>query len=452
MGRQEIKQKVSFDKLPPQNIEAEQAVLGAMLLNERFVPDIVDALDASLFYKDSHKQIFTVISDLFNDNRKVDIVTVANELKKKQKFEAVGGNLYLTKLVENVPSAANASSYAAIIREQGTLRQLIATAFDIINLCHVPQENIEELLDSAEKMIFDISKQRSDEGVVALKDIVHDAMEKIEGLIQNKTHVTGVPSGFKAFDRKTSGFHGGEIVIIAGRPSMGKSSFVANIAEHVAVDNKIPVLFFSAEMSKESITQRFLCTRGKVDAQKVRTGFLPNEEWPNLTRAASELAQAPLYIDDRSSTLYEIRAKARRMKAKHGIGLIIIDYLQLLGKGGRVESRQLEISEISRSLKRLAGELGVPILALSQLSRDVEKREDHRPRMSDLRESGSIEQDADLIVFLYRDEYYHPDDPATEGRAEVIIAKQRNGPLGVVEMAFVKSHLAFAELDTFHQE
>ena len=452
MGRKEITKTLPFDKLPPQNTEAEQAVLGAMLLNERIVPDIVDSLDPSLFYKDSHKEVFQVVSDLFNKNRNIDIVTVANELKSRGKLDSVGGNLYLTQLVDNVPSAANASSYASIIREKGTLRHLMTTAFDIVNLCHEPQESVDELLDKAEKMIFEISKQNTDEGIVVIKDVIHDTIEKIEGLFNNKSHITGISTGFKGFDRKTSGLHGGELIIIAGRPSMGKSSFAANIAEHVAVDQKVPVLFFSAEMSKESITQRFLCTRAKVDAQKVRTGFFPQEEWPRLTMAAGELAEAPLYIDDSSSTLYAIRAKARRMRAKHGVELIIIDYLQLLSKGGRVESRQYEISEISRSLKMLSSELGIPIIALSQLSRDVEKREDHRPRMSDLRESGSIEQDADLVVFLYREEYYNPGKLEAEGRSEIIISKQRNGPLGVIEMAFIKEYMMFAELDKFHGE
>ena len=453
MGRKEISNKqLPADKLPPQNIEAEQAVLGAMLLNERIVADIVDMLSPELFYKDSHKEIFSAASELFNRNSNVDIVTVANQLKSNGKFEAVGGNVYLTQLVENVPSAANASSYAAIVREKGTLRQLLHTAYDIVELCHQPQESVEELIDRAEKMVFEVSKQSSDEGVFEVRELIHDTIEKIESLYQNKSHVTGLSTGFKSFDRKTSGLHGGELIIIAGRPSMGKSSFAANIAEHIAVDLKEGVLFFSVEMSKESVTQRFLCTRAKVDAQKVRTGFFPKEEWPRLTRAAGELAAAPLYIDDTSSTLYAIRARARRMKAKHDIKLILIDYLQLLSKGGRIESRQLEISEISRSLKMLSGELGVPVIALSQLSRDVEKREDHRPRMSDLRESGSIEQDADVVVFLYRDEYYHPGKPESEGRAEVIIGKQRNGPLGTVDMAFIKEFMLFAELDKYHQE
>lgn len=452
MGRQEIKNSLPYDKLPPHNVEAEQAVLGAMLLNERIVPDIVDSIRPELFYKSAHQKIFSVMSAIFNKGRNVDIVTVANELKTKGELESVGGNLYLSKLVENVPSAANAAAYGRIIKEKGILRQLINSAYDIVNICYEPHSDVGQLIDEAEKKLFQVSLNKDSESCVAIKDVVHDAMEKIDALYQNKNEITGLSSGFKSFDKLTSGLHGGELIIVAARPAMGKSSFVNNIAEHLAVDKKQPVLMFTMEMSSESIAQRFLCTRARVDAQKVRSGFFSQDQWPQLTGAASEFAQAPLYIDDRCSTLYDVRSTARRMKTKNDIQLIIIDYLQLMSKGGRTESRQLEISEISRSLKLLSLELNIPIIALSQLSREVEKREDRRPRLSDLRESGSIEQDADMVLFLYRDEYYHPEKVESEGRADVIIGKHRNGPTGEIQMAFIKEYMLFAELDTFHQE
>jgi replicative DNA helicase len=451
MGGQKV-ENAPFDKVPPQNLEAEQAVLGAMLLNENVVPDVVDFLDKSVFYKDAHQEIYGVISELYNRRRNVDIVTVVEELRKRQLLERVGGAVYVNRLVDNVPSAANALAYARIVREKGILRALINASLDILNRCYQDEDVLEELLDTAEKSIFNVCGKQAQEQHVPIREIVHDTIEIIEQLYQNKSSVTGIPTGYPELDKMTSGLHGGELIILAARPSMGKTAFAMNLAEHAAIDKKAAVLFFSIEMSKESVTQRFLCTRARVDAHKVRTGALsPQDDWPRLTSAAAQLSDSPLFIDDMTSNIFDIRAKARRMKAQHDIRMIIVDYLQLIRTTGkRIESRQMEITEISTSLKALSKELNVPVIALSQLSREVEKREDHRPRLSDLRESGAIEQDADLVVLLYRDEYYNPDNPETQGTAEVILAKQRNGPTGAVRLGFIKEYMKFVAIDSVH--
>ncbi len=443
---------LDFSKVPPQNIEAEQAVLGAMLLNEKIIPEILEIINDFYFYKEIHKEIFSVIMSLFNSRRTVDLVTVSEELKKKGRLQDIGGAVYLTQLVDNVPAASNAPSYARIVKEKGVLRELINSSFKILSECYEAKEDVSNILDESERLIFEISDRRIESGYVHIKDIIKSSIELIDSLYQKKSHVTGIPAGFRELDIKTSGMHSGELVIVAGRPSMGKSALVACISEYAAVEKQIPVGIFSLEMSKEQLVQRFLCSYAKVDAHKLRTGFLSPSDWPLLTSAAGVLSEAPLLIDDTPAiNIFELRARARRMKSHHDVQMIVVDYLQLLRGAGRVESRQQEISNVSQSLKALAKELGVPVIAVSQLSRQAERRDDHRPRLADLRESGAIEQDADLVILLYRDDYYNPDSEK-KGIAEVNIAKQRNGPTGTLELGFVREYMKFVDLDFAHTE
>jgi len=443
---------LDFSKVPPQNIEAEQAVLGAMLLNEKIIPEILEIINDSYFYKEIHKEIFFVIMSLFGSRRTVDLVTVSEELKKRGKLQDIGGSVYLTQLVDNVPAASNAPSYARIVKEKGVLRELINSSFKILSECYEAKEDVSDILDESERLIFDIGDRRIESGYVHIKDIIKSSIELIDSLYQKKSHVTGIPAGFRELDIKTSGMHSGELIIVAGRPSMGKSALVACIAEHAAVEKKIPVGIFSLEMSKEQLVQRFLCSYAKVDAHKLRTGFLSPSDWPLLTSAAGILSEAPLLIDDTPAiNIFELRARARRMRSHHDIQMIVVDYLQLLRGVGRIESRQQEISNISQALKALSKELGIPVIAVSQLSRQAERRDDHRPRLADLRESGAIEQDADLVILLYRDDYYNPDSEK-KGIAEVNIAKQRNGPTGILELGFVREYMRFVDLDFAHTE
>lgn len=435
-----------LEKLPPQNLDAEMATLGAMLINEESIPEIMEVVDSQAFYKDEHRTIFSAITQLFDTRKKVDILTVSDALNKQKTLERIGGTAYLATLVDFVPSAANATHYAKIVKEKGVLRSLISHATEIISLSYKEEEDVTSLLDKAEKLIFEISDRRVETGYVHLREIIKDGIELIESLYHKKSHITGVPTGFRDFDIKTAGLQNGDLVIVAGRPSMGKSAFAVSIAEHVAVEEHMPIGFFSLEMSKEQLMQRFLCSQAKVDMQKLRTGFLAPTEWPILTNAAGTLSEAPIYIDDTPAlTIFELRARARRLKAHHDIKLVVVDYLQMLRSSNRGDSRQQEISEISQSLKALAKELTVPVIAVSQLSRAVESREDHRPQLSDLRESGAIEQDADLVVFLLREEYYNP-TPENKGIAEAIIAKQRNGPVGSIRMSFIREYMKFHNL------
>ncbi|MCD6134036.1 MAG: replicative DNA helicase [Candidatus Omnitrophica bacterium] len=446
MGSKEVTPLSALDKIPPQNLEAEQATLGAMLLNENIIPEVLEVLDETFFYKEAHREIFQAIVDLFQRHTNVDIVTVGDELKRRGKIEAIGGVVYLTYLVDNVPSVANALAYAKIVKEKGILRALINSSFNILNLAYEGGEEISAILDKAERLIFEISDRKIEGGYVHIKEIIKDSIEMIDALYQKKSHITGIPTGFKDFDVRTSGLQAGDLVVVAGRPSMGKSAFVSCIAEHVAVEEKKGVGFFSLEMSKEQLAQRLLCAHAKVDAHKVRTGYLSTSEWPLLTAAAGRLSEAPLYIDDTPAmSIFELRAKARRLKAHHDISLVIVDYLQLLRGRGRFESRQQEISDVSRSLKALAKEINTPVIAVSQLSRAVEARTDHRPQLSDLRESGAIEQDADLVVLLLREEYYNPTED-NRGLAEIIIAKQRNGPTGSLFLGFAHEYMKFFDL------
>ena len=435
-----------LDKIPPQNIEAEMATLGAMLLDEKIIPEIIELVDDTSFYKLEHKLIYNSIISLFDVRRKIDILTVSEDLGRKKMLDKAGGSAYLATLADFVPTSAGATHYARIVKEKGILRSLITSATEIISSVYKGQEEVNTLLDEAEKMIFEISDRRVEGGYVHIKDIIKDGIELIESLYHKKSHVTWIPTGFKDFDAKTAGLQKGDLIVAAGRPSMGKSAFVTSIAAHVAVEEKIPVAIFSLEMSKEQLMQRFLCSLAKVEVNRVRTGFLAPSEWPILTSAAGKLSEAPIYIDDSPAiNVFELRAKARRLRAHHDIQLLLVDYLQLVRGMRRGESRQQEISDISQSLKALAKELSIPIIAVSQLSRAVEAREGHRPKLSDLRESGAIEQDADVVTLLFREEYYNPTE-ANRGTAEIIIAKQRNGPVGSIHLTFLKEFTRFADL------
>ncbi|MCM8831132.1 MAG: replicative DNA helicase [Candidatus Omnitrophica bacterium] len=441
-----------LDKIPPQNIEAEMATLGAMLIDTEIIPEILEILDENSFYKEEHQKIFASIVSLFDKQKKCDILTVSEDLNKKKLLDKVGGASYLTTLVDFVPSSANAIQYARIVKEKSILRSLIQNATEIISLAKKGEEDVNVILDKSEKLIFQISDKRIESGYCHIKEVIIDNIELIESLYHKKSHITGIPTGFTDFDIKTAGLQKGDLIIVAGRPSMGKSAFVVSIAEHVAVEEKIPVAFFSLEMSKEQLVQRFLCSQAKVDIHKLRTGFLSPSEWPILTASAGRLSEAPIYIDDTPAmNIFELRAKARRIKAHHNIQLLIVDYLQMIRSVKRQDNRQQEISEISQALKSLAKELNIPLIAVSQLSRAVESRSDHRPQLSDLRESGAIEQDADMVILLLREEYYNPTEE-NKGIAEVIIAKQRNGPVGSVFLAFIKEYMKFANLSKIKEE
>lgn len=449
MGSQKIisPQDVILDKLPPQNLEAEMAVLGSMLLDEEAVSIASEKLDAACFYKDTHRKIFQAISELYNANKAVDLITLTDALKKDGSLDVIGGASYLTSLANAVPTAANINHYAGIVREKYILRTLINNSTKIITVCHESEGNIAEVVDTAEKLIFEVSDRKNQGSYQHLKEIVKDSIETIDKLYQNKAHVTGIPTGYIDFDMKTAGLQPSDLIIVAGRPSMGKSAFALGIAEYAGVIEKMPTAIFSLEMSKEQLVQRMLCAHARVDAHKVRTGYLATSDWPRLTAAAGKLSEAPIYIDDTPAiSVMELRARARRLKSHHDIKLIILDYMQLMrGTASNMESRQQEISEISRSLKALARELSVPVIAISQLSRAVESRTDHRPQLSDLRESGAIEQDADVVVLILREEYYTP-SPENQGIAEAIIAKQRNGPVGSLKLAFIKEFTRFDNL------
>lgn len=435
-----------LEKLPPQNIEAEMAVLGSMLIDEDAIAHTIETLSSDYFYKDSHRHIYNIILNLFNANKAVDMITICDELKRQDLLDRVGGPSYIASLVNTVPTSANISHYSSIVREKATLRLLIHNSTQIVNDAYNSDGNIEQLLDNSEQLIFAIRDRRHANAVVPLKEIIKDSIETIDKLYQKKAHVTGIPTGYVDFDIKTAGLQPSDLIIVAGRPSMGKSAFAIGIVEYAAVVEKIPTAFFSLEMSKEQLVQRLLCSHARVDAHKVRTGFLAVSDWPKLTAAAGKLSEATIFIDDSAAiSAMEIRAKARRLKAQYDIKMIVIDYLQLMRASGRFENRQQEISEISRSLKALARELNVPVIAISQLSRAVESRTDHKPQLSDLRESGAIEQDADVVVLILREEYYNPTDE-NKGIAEINIAKQRNGPVGSFNLTFIREYTRFENI------
>ncbi|MDD5495681.1 MAG: replicative DNA helicase [Candidatus Omnitrophica bacterium] len=441
-----------IEKIPPQSMEAEMAVLGSMLLDREAISQAIELLEDSYFYKDAHKRIFSSIIKLYNENKAVDLITIIEELKKAASIDDVGGPAYITALSSNVPTAANIVHYAKIVKEKAALRSLINASTRIVSECYDTTQDVDILIDKAEKIIFDIASRKVESRVVALRDVIKNSIETIDNLYQRKEHITGIATGFRDLDMRTAGLQKSDLIVVAGRPSMGKSALAACIAEHAGVIDKVPVAFFSLEMSKEQLVQRLLCSHAKVDAHKVRTGFLSQADWPRLVTAAGKLSEAPIYIDDTPGiTVMELRAKARRLKAQHDIQLIVLDYLQLMQGPAKADSRQQEISEISRSLKALARELNVPLIAISQLSRAVEQRSDHRPQLSDLRESGAIEQDADLVLLLLREEYYNPTEE-NKGLAELIIAKQRNGPVGSLNLTFISEYMRFENLSATRSE
>ncbi|KJJ83739.1 replicative DNA helicase [Candidatus Omnitrophus magneticus] len=440
-------------KVPPSSIEAEKSILASMLLDREAIDKSMELLEDGFFYLESHQKIYQSIVELYDKNSEVDIVTLIEELRKRSLLEQIGGPAYITELVNEVPTSANVEHYLKIVREKYILRTLIKVATQIVSESYEPSCEIEELLDKAEQLIFDItSKSDKETQVFSIKEIVKISIERIDSLYQRKENVTGLPTGFHELDIMTAGLQPSDFIVVAARPSMGKSAFAASIGGHIGMVQKIPCAFFSLEMSKEQLVQRFLCSVAHVNAQKVRTGFFSQSDWPKLMEAADKLSKSPIFIDDTPSiSLLEIRAKARRLKAQHNIQFIVIDYIQLIKTYGRIESRQQEISEISRSIKALARELRVPVIGISQLSRAVEQRADHRPMLSDLRESGAIEQDADLVMLLLREEYYEPTEE-NKGIAEVIIAKQRNGPVGSVKLAFLSEYTKFSNLSRMEEE
>jgi replicative DNA helicase len=441
-------------RVPPQSLDAERSVLGAMLISRDAIAAAIQHLNEHAFYRDAHRKLWRAMVGLFDRNEAVDLVTLVEELKLRRELEAVGGVSYLTSLDQFVATAANVEHYCKIVNEKATLRRLIEVGTTIVGECFDQRDEAANLLDRAEQSIFAISDDRLRTGFQPMRQLVLHGYSAIEEYRQRKVHVTGVPSGYYDLDEMTAGFQRADFVVIAGRPSMGKTSLAMNIAENVAVlakpKDRIPVAMFSLEMSKESLVQRLMCSVARVDIHKIRRGFASNEEYKRLQNAAAQLHEAPIYIDDSAAIgILEMRAKARRLASEVKPGLIIIDYLQLVRGPESAENRQQEISAISRSLKALAKELGVPVIGLSQLSRAVETRGGtKRPVLSDLRESGAIEQDADLVLFVFRPEVYETDPAKRDGKAEIIIAKQRNGPTGSVDLAFLSECTRFESLRT----
>ncbi|WP_256759611.1 replicative DNA helicase [Cohnella sp. WQ 127256] len=446
-------QQLLYDRVPPQNLEAEQAVLGAILLESEALIASMERLKAEDFYSVSHQRIFDVMVALNDDNQPIDLVTLTARLQDLGQMEEVGGVMYLTKLANSVPTAANVEYYAQIVEEKSILRRLIRTATQIVSNGYATEDDVGVLLNDAEARIMEISSRRSATGFISIRDVLMEVFEKVEFLYNNKGGVAGIPSGFIDLDKMTNGFQPNDLIIVAARPSVGKTAFALNVAQNVAVRSSETVAIFSLEMSAPQLVQRIICAESNVDATRMRTGHLEGDDWEKLSMAIGALSEAQIYIDDTAGiTVSDIRAKCRRLKKEKGLGMILIDYLQLIqGRGKAGENRQQEVSEISRTLKQIARELEVPVIALSQLSRGVEQRQDKRPMMSDLRESGSIEQDADIVAFLYRDDYY---DKESEKKniIEIIIAKQRNGPVGTVELVFLKNFNKFVSLDRSHSE
>jgi len=439
-----------FDRLPPQNIEAEQCVLGAIMLENEALASVIEDLRPEDFYREAHKKIYTAMLDLYEKNEPIDLITLTEQLKKKEELEAVGGASYLSQLVGMVPTAANARYHAKIVKEKAILRNLITTSTEIISMSYESDQDVQELLDTAETKIFSISEKMVNRSYFHIKDVLKDTIEMVDRLYDKKELITGLPTGFIDLDEATTGFHPGDLVVIGARPGMGKTAFCLNIINYVGIHEKVPIAFFSLEMTKEQIVLRMVCTEAEVDSKAVRSGYHSKEDYRKLVNAAGRLAEAPIYIDDSFSSVLDIRAKARRLKAEHGLGLIVIDYLQLMGGIGNYAAREQVISDISRSLKALAKDLSVPVIVISQLNRSCEMRgENKRPIIADLRESGAIEQDADIILFLYRDEYYNPNTP-DKGIAEVNIAKQRNGPTKVVKLLFEDKYTKFKNLADSH--
>ena len=441
---------MELGKVPPHDVEAEQAVIGSMLTDKDSVISAVETLKDEDFYREDNKVIYGAIMNLYNRGEPVDIITLKDELVSLGKFEAVGGLEYLAELPEKVPTTANVDKYIKIVEEKSMLRTLIKTANELIVLGYDQTQEVEDIMDVAEKKIFNVMQRKNQKGYSSMKDILVESFTQLEELYNRKQHITGVPTGFADLDYKTAGLHNSDLILVAARPAMGKSAFALNIASYAAVKANLPVAIFSLEMSKEQMGNRILCSEAMVDSNKVRTGKIEDEDWAKLAMASGELSESQIFIDDTPGiSIMEIRAKCRKMKLEKNIGLVVIDYLQLVqGSSKKGGSREQEISEISRSLKILAKEINVPVIALSQLSRAPEQRPDHRPMLSDLRESGAIEQDADIVMFLYRDDYYN-EDSEKKNIAEVIIAKHRAGSTGTVELLWLGNYTKFANIEKY---
>ncbi len=442
------KQDPSLYKIPPQSIEAEESLLSGILIDNNTLLDIVDIISPEDFYRSAHQKIFSGIVELFSKNEPVDLVTLTNALKERGNLEEIGGATYLATLVDTVPLAVNAKHYAKIVHDKASLRRLIERANEIAKECFEDRGNVDEIIDFAESSIFEISKNKHKQSYYPISEIIDGNIETLEERQGNKALVTGVPTGFTRLDNLISGLQKSELIILAARPSMGKTALALNIARNAAVDANVPVAIFSLEMSKEQLSMRLLCSEARIDSSRLRGGFFSMEDWRKLTDAAGVLSDTSIFIDDTPDISgMEIRAKARRLKMEKDIGLVIIDYLQLMKGRMSAERRDLEISEISRSLKALAKELGVPVMALSQLNRMLEQRNDKQPRLSDLRESGALEQDADVVAFIYRDEIYNSDENnPKKGTADILIRKNRNGPIGEATLTFLDSYTRFENL------
>ena len=441
-------QALATAPVPPQNLDAEESVLGAMMLSPGAIGAVSEIVDAGDFYRETHGRIYRAALALYAKGEPVDAITLVDELDRRGELEAAGGQDRIHELAALVPATSNAAHYARIVREMATLRGLIRAGSDIARLGFERPGETADLVDRAEQIVFELSQQRVSGEFAHIETLLKESFERITALYEAGVEITGTPSGFRDLDRLTSGFQPGNLVIVAARPSMGKSALALCMAANLAVRHETPVALFTLEMSKAEVTQRLMCSEAKVESQRLRTGKLAVDDWPRLTAACDKLAKAPIYVDDTGSiTMMEIRSKLRRLKSQQpSLGLVIVDYLQLMTSGTTVENRVQEVSQISRALKVLARDLDVPIMALSQLSRAVEQRHDKRPILSDLRESGSIEQDADLVCFVYRDEYYNPEETEAAGIAEVILAKHRNGPTGLEKLAFQKRYARFADL------
>ena len=439
---------MEIGKIPPHDIEAEQAVLGSMLTDKDAVIEALEVLRKEDFYREDNKTIFEAIFNLYNRAEPIDIITVKDELVSMGKFEAVGGLEYLAILPDKVPLVSNADRYVKIVEEKSILRNLIKASNDIVSLGYAETEEVDSIMDLAEKRIFEITQKKNAKGYTPIKDILVESFAELERLYNQKTPITGIPTGFADLDYKTAGLHNSDLILVAARPAMGKSAFVLNIATNAALKANVPVVIFNLEMSKEQLVNRMLCSEAMVDSNKVRTGKIEEDDWVKLATALGPLSEAPIYIDDTPGiSIMEIRAKCRKLKLEKNIGLVIIDYLQLVqASNKRNASREQEISEISRSLKILAKELDVPVIALSQLSRAAEQRQDHRPMLSDLRESGAIEQDADIVMFLYRDDYYN-ENSEKKNIAEITLAKHRGGSTGTVELLWLGNYTKFVNIE-----
>lgn len=443
---------ISIERELPHNKEAEISVIGSVLSDPQSVATSAEILKPDDFYYAANKEIYRVVMELFNGNIPIDIVTVSDRLNQNDKLEGVGGIGYLTTAVTSVPTTGNVEYYAKIIREKSVLRRLIKASTTISELAYGEGDDIERILDRAEQSVFDVSSEKESNDIIHIQDVLMTAYEDMVENSLSQGTITGVPTGFTELNNRTGGFHGGELIIIAGRPGMGKSSFAVNIAENAAINDNVPVAIFNLEMSKTMIVNRILCSQALVDSKKLRLGDFDSEDWQQIGSVVDKLAMAPIYIDDTASiTVSEIRAKCRRLKQSKNLGMVIIDYLQLMQSGGRSDNRQQEISDISRSLKVLAKELDIPVIALSQLSRTSESRSDKRPMLSDLRESGAIEQDADMVMFIYRDEYYNP-DTEDKNMAECIMAKHRSGSTGMFKLGWQGKYTKFINIDYVAKE